>query len=123
MGVGDARVAGVGAALRTWECQVEPFPGDMGTALVRLAGELDVAALPQLRDILEKAGCQATKVRVDLSSVTFLDAGVVGALLAARSAIGSRGVRLVAVGACGMPARVVQLCGAEHVLEDERTIP
>ena len=109
--------------LGSWEFQVVFASGGTGTTVVRLAGELDVAALPQLRDILEKAGRPATKVLVDLSDVTFLDAGVVGALLAARTAIGARGVRLVAVGACGMPGRVVQLCGAERVLEDEPAIP
>ncbi|MCW2706613.1 MAG: hypothetical protein JWM22_455 [Frankiales bacterium] len=105
---------------RTWEFQVKAASAESGTAVVRVAGELDVAALPQLRDVLAQAACGATKVRVDLSEVTFLDAGVVGALLAARSTIAAGGARLVAVGACGMPARVVQLCGAQGVLEDER---
>lgn len=50
--------------------------------VVRAAGELDIAAVPQLRDAVHAARRQADHVVVDLRDVSFLDSFALHALTA-----------------------------------------
>ena len=50
--------------------------------VVRAAGELDVAAVPQLRDAVHAARRQAGHVVLDLREVSFLDSFALQALIA-----------------------------------------
>jgi anti-sigma B factor antagonist len=80
----------------------EPVVGlaERGDALVlSLAGELDLAVAPALREALRRAVERSPKrLVVDLAEVTFVDSTVLGALVEARSALGGDAFALAAPG-------------------------
>src|SRR5919204_1422304 len=80
----------------------EPVVGlaERGDALVlSLAGELDLADAPALREALRRAVERASKrLVVDLTQVTFVDSTILGALVEARSALGGDAFALAAPG-------------------------
>jgi anti-sigma B factor antagonist len=80
----------------------EPVVGlaERGDVLVlSLAGELDLATAPVLRDALRRAVERSPKrLVVDLAEVTFVDSTVLGALVEARSALGGDAFALAAPG-------------------------
>lgn len=79
------------------ELNVERQPGT-GIPVVRVTGEVDVHSAPQLRDgISTELASGASAVVVDLSSVDFMDSTGLGALVAARTAAGERGLALPVV--------------------------
>src|SRR5690349_9392058 len=62
-----------------------------GALVVRLAGELDLYNAPVLRETLLDCVAQSPRrLVVDLAEVTFVDSTVLGALVEARSKLGSR---------------------------------
>jgi anti-anti-sigma factor len=65
----------------------------LGTAIVKLRGELDLSAEVRLAHVLAGASAHAT-VLVDLSECTFADSSVVMALVAASAEARKRGGRL-----------------------------
>jgi anti-sigma B factor antagonist len=73
---------------------------DHGDALVlSLAGELDLADAPALREALRRAAERSPKrLVVDLTDVTFVDSTILGALVEARSALGGDAFALAAPG-------------------------
>ena len=80
----------------------EPVVGltERGDALVlSLAGELDLADAPALREALRRAVERSPKrLVVDLAEVTFVDSTVLGALVEARAALGGDAFALAAPG-------------------------
>lgn len=57
------------------------------TAIVRLAGEIDVATSPLVTDAVREAvGRGATRLVLDMSAVTFMDSSGIAALITTRSA-------------------------------------
>jgi anti-sigma B factor antagonist len=80
----------------------EPVVGlaERGDVLVlSLAGELDLADAPALREALRRAVERAPKrLVVDLTEVTFVDSTVLGALVEARSKLGGDAFALAAPG-------------------------
>ena len=80
----------------------EPIVGlaERGEALVlSLAGELDLADAPALRDALRRAVERSPRrLVVDLAEVTFVDSTILGALVEARSALGGDAFALAAPG-------------------------
>ena len=73
---------------------------ERGDVLVlSLAGELDLADAPALREALRRAVDRAPKrLVVDLAEVTFVDSTVLGALVEARSKLGGDAFALAAPG-------------------------
>lgn len=75
---------------------------DGAPSVVTVSGEVDVHSAPQLRDGLisvlaggdNTASAAANAVVVDLTGVSFLDSTGLGALVAARTLAGERGVAL-----------------------------
>jgi len=64
---------------------------DMDAHVIRLAGELDLAAVPSLTRLLDEAAeVERVTVVVDLSQVTFIDCAGLGPLLAARDRLDGR---------------------------------
>jgi anti-anti-sigma factor len=80
----------------------EPIVGlaEHGDALVlSLAGELDLADAPALREALRRAVERSPKrLVVDLTEVTFVDSTILGALVEARSKLGGDAFALAAPG-------------------------
>jgi anti-sigma B factor antagonist len=84
--------------------------------VVRLRGELDLAAADNIKDALLMLS--ATTVVVDLEQLTFLDASGLSALLVARTGITATGRRFKIRGARGLVRRVFEVTDLAHPLED-----
>ena len=60
-------------------------------SMLRVAGQVDISAVPHLRDVLERAAADSSHdVVVDLSEVTFIDCSGLRPLLEARARCGDR---------------------------------
>jgi anti-anti-sigma factor len=69
------------------------------TLVLSLAGELDLADAPALREALRRAVERSPRrLVVDLTEVTFVDSTVLGALVEARSGLGGEAFALAAPG-------------------------
>jgi len=103
----------------------EPIVGlaERGEALVlSLAGELDLAAAPALRDALRHAVERSPKrLVVDLAQVTFVDSTILGALVEARSALGGDAFALAAPGL--EVRRALEVSGLDRHFTIERSAP
>jgi anti-sigma B factor antagonist len=88
-----------------------------GLTVVRLAGELDVVAVHQLRRGL-RASHLATlpDLAVDLRAVTFLDCAAVGVIVAARNTVALAGGCLRVAGLQDEPRRLLALCHLDDVV-------
>ena len=101
----------------TAQDRIAPYSG--AWSVVQLAGDLDMAALPQLHILLRRAIADPSRdVVVDLSEVTFMDCSALGLLMSARARLGGR------LWLCGTPPsvlwllRVAGLQAAFPVLDD-----
>jgi anti-anti-sigma factor len=75
---------------------------------VEVAGDIDVVSVEILRDSLERAAAERpARLEVDLSGVTFLGGAGIGALAAARRAVGD----LVVIGANDQVRRILTRFG------------
>jgi anti-anti-sigma factor len=89
-----------------------------GVVVIRLTGELDLSADPELRRRLMRVvetGPAATIV-VDLSGLRFIDAHCFGVIVSAWAAGKCRGRHLRVDGLHGVPARVFELLKLEQIL-------
>jgi anti-anti-sigma factor len=84
------------------------------TIVLAWAGELDVADAGALRSAI--AAHPGKNIVVDLSGVTFIDATIVGVLVAARGRAAEGGLRLRVRNVGGMPRRVLELVHAYDLL-------
>lgn len=95
--------------------EISHFESSPHHSLVRVAGELDLASAPLLRDVLTSADADpAREVVVELSAVTFIDCSGLAPLLEARAKLGER-LRL-----SGLPRAVSQLL---HLVGLDATFP
>ena len=68
-----------------------------GAVVVRLAGELDIANAPVIREALTAAAeTQPERLVVDLAEVTFVDSTTLGVLIEARAKLSNRRAFLLA---------------------------
>jgi anti-anti-sigma factor len=88
---------------------------DEGSHVLRLEGELDLAAAPELRRRFDAAD---SAVVVDLTCVTFIDSAVLKELLRARVEMAERGVRLVLAGVPAPVRRLLDLTRTSELFED-----
>jgi anti-sigma B factor antagonist len=83
---------------------------DGDAVVVHLRGELDLANVERVREVLlEAARSDAARLVVDLGEVTFLDSTALGALVQARRALDER--PLVLVAPVGDPRRALEVAG------------
>ena len=89
-----------------------------GCVRVVVDGDVDLGASDPLLQTLVAALSRdgVARLRVDLGAVRLLDASGVGVLLAARNRARSLGVAFEAVGATGLPRRVLETLGVLEVL-------
>jgi anti-anti-sigma factor len=71
---------------------IRDAPAPAGIVLLTLAGELDLAAAPVLRDRVDAAEGELV---LDFAHATFIDSAVLKELLRARAELSARGARLV----------------------------
>lgn len=84
-----------------------------GWSVVEIDGELDVCCVPRLREVLARAG---SRVVLDLSGVTFIDASGLGVLAAAADRASRRGGAVRVVGASRQVSWLVDLTRLDRVL-------
>lgn len=92
--------------LCTWQT------GGSGAAWVRVAGELDLATSPQLREGLREAQRNAHLVVLDLRELTSIDSSGVDVILEAADGARRYGGRLMLVRGPAQVDRVLTLSGA-----------
>jgi anti-anti-sigma factor len=86
--------------------------------VILLVGELDLAAAPELHRRLISAveSSAAARITLDLSGVTFLDAGCTGVIVAAAETAAARGQQLRVDGLHGTTRRVFEVLGLETMI-------
>ncbi len=96
-----------------------------GLATVVLGGEIDFAAVGEVRERVDAqlAADGVSAVEVDLAEVTFLDSSGIGALINARKAAHAAGRSFRAVNAQGNVAHVLDLTGVAGLLADDTPDP
>lgn len=84
---------------------------DGATCSLHLHGEVDLAAGPALRRILEDTlrDDAIERVRIDLADVTFIDCGGIGLLVYGQQLAAKFGRELDICNARGMPLRLLRL--------------
>lgn len=90
-----------------------------GEALVRAVGEFDLAAVPDVHQVISGAAADLQPpavVVVDLAQVTFLDAAMLGALVTERQAIRDGGGDLLLTGVSRWAMRIIEICGLRETL-------
>ncbi len=88
-----------------------------GTVVVSPTGELCIASVPDLRDLLDAVAARGHRhVVVDLRGVTLLTAAGLGTLVAARERLRSDGGWLQVRNPRGIVERVLRICRLEEVL-------
>jgi anti-anti-sigma factor len=91
-------------------------------ARLGLSGELDLAAAPVLHDQLvrsEEDGCAA--IVLDLPELTFMDCSGLRVLLAASDRARANGHRLVLMGPRLFARQVLEIVGAQLLLDEQET--
>jgi anti-anti-sigma factor len=94
---------------------------DQRVAVIRVAGEIDVATAPLLQEaIMAQIQCRTNTI-ADLADVSFMDASGVGMLIRVDQLARRRGVRLTITHPTGLVARVLRLTQADRILDiDDR---
>ncbi|HUP15267.1 MAG TPA: STAS domain-containing protein [Acidimicrobiia bacterium] len=88
-----------------------------GWAIISPAGEIDLATVGQLEDVLAASIVDGkTDVAVDLTGVTFMDSTGLRALLAANQNLSGSGHRLALVVAGGPVDRLLDISGVGQTL-------
>ena len=96
---------------------VEVTPAD-SEALVRVAGEVDLATSPRLREALDGViGSGVPVVRLDMSSVGFLDSSGISVLVDAQQRLQETSSRLVLHGVGDHIKRVLEISGLGSFFE------
>lgn len=86
-----------------------------GGAMIRVAGELDMAGAPLLDDALDMVRAwRPWQVRLDLSGVTFCDCAGLNALIAGEQSLGGR---LSVVDVSAPVRRLLWIANMEHFVE------
>ncbi len=102
-------------------CDVVQHPDH---TVVVVTGELDVLTVPHLRRVLyDPAQVPTSTVVLDLAAVTFLDSVGIGALVAARRWLTSRGATMTLVCGDNQPRQVLKMMGLDKVFEIYRRTP
>jgi len=88
------------------------------TELVQVQGEVDIATAPLLRAVLDTVvSRRPTRVEVDLSGATFMDAEALATLLAVRRRLAARHATLLLRDPSPVVVRLLELSGTEHGFE------
>ena len=87
-----------------------------GTVALRLSGDLDLGTAGDLRERLNELSAEAGTIRIDLSSLGFMDSTGVSLLIASTQSAQDGGPNLELVRPTGEAWRVIELTGIEDVL-------
>jgi anti-sigma B factor antagonist len=101
----------------TIEVRQEP-----GHVLVTVAGEVDIATVPQLQERLAALAASGRPLIVDLGGVTFIDAAGLGVLASAARRAAAHGASLHAVCARHQVQRLFTVTRLDHQIPLARTV-
>lgn len=98
--------------------EVRRESGGDGIEVVELHGEHDLGTLPQVREAFEAAASGENALIIDLSSASFVDSSILGAVLDARRLAGEaeRGFAVACDGAAEPVRRVLEVTGLAEEL-------
>ena len=88
-----------------------------GVTRVTLAGELDLAAAPQLDDAIADLGRDCVAVILDLSELTFMDSTGLQAIIRAYARLEEVDCRLLLIPGCRQVQRIFEITGTGPRLE------
>lgn len=88
--------------------------GDRQTLI--LSGELDMAEVPKLQEVLQSAVASAAAVYIDLTAVTFIDSTVISTLITVRRHAAAAGKRFGVLKPGGHVRHVLQVAGVLETL-------
>jgi anti-sigma B factor antagonist len=93
-----------------------------GEAVVRVRGEVDFAARPELDETFADALSASARVVVDLSETTFMDASGIAALVEAHKRAGQHGGAVIVRSPSAMTRRLLAITGVDGLvtIESER---
>ncbi|THV35777.1 STAS domain-containing protein [Glycomyces buryatensis] len=99
---------------------IETATTDTGVVTVELAGEVDYATAPQIRETITNAleAGGVSSIRVDVAKVTVLDSTGIGTIVVAYRIAREMGVELAVVGPNRFITRLFTVVGAEELLEE-----
>jgi anti-sigma B factor antagonist len=95
---------------------------ELGHVLVTVAGEVDIATVPRLRERLAAPAASGRPLIVDLDRVTFIDAAGLGVLASAARRAAARGASLHAVCARPQVQRLFIITGLGRQISLARTV-
>jgi anti-anti-sigma factor len=98
------------------EFHVSANPNRAGVLVVTVSGELDTATRDRLTSAVAASAKGARECVIDLSGVTFIDAGGIRGLLTCQRHIHHPGATVTLVGVGGEVGRVLRLAGVDEVL-------
>jgi anti-sigma B factor antagonist len=102
--------------------RIERVPAPAGTAVLVLAGELDLATAGRFRDLADSAiGEGVQKLVLDMSETTFLDSTMLRELLRTNTALQGNGGKVVLVGAQAAVDRLLELTGTAELFGQAAT--
>lgn len=90
---------------------------------LRLHGEFDLAAVAAVEAVLDDAARAGGDLYIDCTDVTFLDAAAIRVVEKACDNYSIRGRRCVLVHCHGIALRLLEICGLEHLLDDNASTP
>ncbi|MEV4416817.1 STAS domain-containing protein [Catellatospora sp. NPDC049609] len=95
---------------------------DSSVVRVCLSGEIDLAVVEQLHELLTSSSRQqpGLPLRVDMGGVTFIDSSGIRAFVHARDRVAAGGGELLLVNVAGMAMRVLQVTGVYGYLCETR---
>jgi anti-anti-sigma factor len=96
--------------------------GEPGHVLMTVAGEVDIATVPQLQERLAASAASGRPLIVDLDLVTFIDAAGLGVLASAASRAAAHGASLHAVCARHQVRRLFTITGLDRQIPLARTM-
>ena len=94
----------------------EDVRGD-GLCVVRVAGELDIAAAPEFIDVVRASLGRCTTVELDLGDVTFIDSSGLGALVRLRKEADAQDASLRLTEISAATDRLLRLTGLVDVFD------
>lgn len=95
-----------------FDVQTEMVPG--GAVVLRVSGELDLATVPRLEEVLATVSADPTVI--DLSECTFLDSSGVRVLASAGRKLSEAGRRFAVVASNPSLLRVLEITGVDTML-------
>ena len=89
---------------------------DGTTAIVRLAGELDLATAPELTEVLHALDAECERVILDLTALEFIDSTGLRLAVTEHGRASADGFEFVIAGAAGAVLKVLRLTGLDVTL-------